>query len=109
MDLLFAPRCGYCLEASMTGRGDGVGVFRFLALLGMTRWQCFVVFTLAPVSGTGTGFDPLPLRERGNMVGVVLLYARPPPLWIADQVRNDRPGRFGLLSASPCGFPPMRE
>ena len=26
----------------------------------------------APVSGTGTGFDPLPSRERGYMVGVVL-------------------------------------
>ena len=54
--------------------------------------------------------SPLPSRERGRMVGVVLftltfdsspikgegdwwvlycLPARPPPLWIADQVRND--------------------
>ena len=27
----------------------------------------------APVSGTGTGFDPLPSRERETEVGVVLL------------------------------------
>ena len=40
----YAPLCGCCLEASMTvrgasmtGWGDGVGDFRFLALLGMTR------------------------------------------------------------------------
>ena len=32
-------------------RNDGVGVHRFHPLL--------------PVSGTGTGFDPLPSRERG--------------------------------------------
>ena len=25
----------------------------------------------------------------GVLVGVGLLFARPPPLWIADQVRND--------------------
>ena len=45
------PPCGYCLKASMTGRADVVGVFRFLALLGMTRWQGFVVVTLTPPCG----------------------------------------------------------
>ena len=32
---------------------------------------------------------PLPSRERGCMVGVVLLSARPLHLWIADQARNE--------------------
>ena len=31
----------------------------------------------APVSGTGTGFGHLPSRERGYMVGFVLLLPRP--------------------------------
>ena len=38
------------------------------------------LFTLAPVSGTGTGFGSLLSRETGNMVGVVLLSH--PTLWI---------------------------
>ena len=70
-----------------------------------------------PVSGTGTGFDSSPIKGEGDSVGwFVLLYALPrlpcgfpptrnelaprsypvgtqrgvsPPLWIADQVRND--------------------
>ena len=29
-------------------------------------WVVLDLFTLTPVSGTGTGFDPLPSRERGN-------------------------------------------
>ena len=42
---------------------------------------------LLPVSGTGTGFDPLPSRERGILsVGVVLFTLTPP-----------------------CGFPPTRN
>ena len=52
-----------------------VGDFRFLALLGMTRWwDCLVV---GPV----------------------------PHLWIADQVRNDgRGGWCCLVVAPPCGY-----
>ena len=49
------PPCGYCLEASMTGWGGVVGDFRFLALLGMTRRQGFVV---SP--------HPVDSRLRGN-------------------------------------------
>ena len=30
-------------------------------------WDCFSI-TLAPVSGTGTGFGPLPSRESGILV-----------------------------------------
>ena len=71
-----------------------------------------MIFTLTPVSGTGTGFAPLPSREMGfcrlcwpcccralwfpayaGMTGRGLVLAcapaHPPPLWIADQVRND--------------------
>ena len=56
----------------------GVGVFRTCS-------------PSAPVSGTGTGFGPMPSRERGIRMVVVLACspAHPPPLWIADQVRND--------------------
>ena len=54
------PPCGYPHYAGMTGR---------------CGW--FGLFALAPVSGTGTGFGPLPSRERGRMVGVVLLSPRP--------------------------------
>ena len=39
------------------------------------------VFTLAPVSGTGTGFGHLPSRERGNWL-VVLDLLLCPALWI---------------------------
>ena len=45
------------------------GDFRFLALLGMTRDGTVVGLScchpLLLVSGTGTGFVPLPSRERG--------------------------------------------
>ena len=44
-----SPPCGYCLEASMTDLAVGVGL----------------VSPSAPVSGTGTGFGPLPSREEG--------------------------------------------
>ena len=67
----------------------------------MTRWQGFVVFTLAPVSGTGTGsLIPLPSRERGILsVGLSCCDPRHTlPLWIADQVRND--GLTGLNDGS---------
>ena len=76
-----APRCGYCLKASMTGRGDGVGVFRFLALLGMTRVIPVFVDSrlrgndgprlgclfhpLLPCQALGQALIPLPSRERG--------------------------------------------
>ena len=43
---------------------------------------------LLPVSGTGTGFDPLSSRERGIMVGLSCCHLTL-HLWIADQVRND--------------------
>ena len=65
------------------------------------------IHPLLPVSGTGTGFDPLPSRERL----FCLVHPRhTPPLWIADQVRND--GGYGAAldgGAPPCGFPPTRE
>ena len=75
------PLCGYCLEASMTGRfappvdsrlrgNDGEGLF------------CLAVILT---------FDPLPSRERG-IGGCFVLFrpaSDPAALWIADQVRND--------------------
>ena len=36
-----------------------------------------VDFTLAPMSGTGTGFDPLPSRERGFSRLFCLVVAQP--------------------------------
>ena len=44
-------------------------------------------FTLAPVSGTGTGFGPLSSRERG--IRLVVLFTR--------------------ITLPLCGFPPTRE
>ena len=44
-------------------RGD----FRFLALLGMTQWQGFVVSPSDPVSSTGIGFDSSPIKGEGVM------------------------------------------
>ena len=101
------------------------GDFRFLALLGMTQWWGCLAVTLAPVSGTGTGFGPLSSRERG-LVGLdlftlifdsspikgegilsvgVVLFTRVTllPLWIADQVRNDGDGH-----TPPCGLTSLR-
>ena len=46
----------------------------------MTRWQGFVVFTLAPVSGTGTGFDSSSVKGEGDSVGVGLLASSPHPV-----------------------------
>ena len=63
---LFTPPCGYCLEASMT-----------------VWWDC-LVFTLTPVSGTGTGFDTLSSRERGILAVVLACVAPPPHLWIDE-------------------------
>ena len=73
------------------GRGDVVGVFRFLALLGMTRGGTVLLSPSAPVSGTGTGFDSSPIKGEGGF-GRLCWLVHPrhtPPLWIADQVRND--------------------
>ena len=41
------------------------------------------------MSGTGTGFGPLPSRERGYWRLFWLVVSPAPHLWIADQVRND--------------------
>ena len=73
----------------MTGRGDVVGDFRFLALLGMTRGGT-VLFTLT--------FDSSPIKETFAKPTVIPAYAgmtvkgawydgRPMslPLWIAGQ------------------------
>ena len=57
--LVVTPTCGYCLEASMTAP---VALW-IPAYAGMTMRSSFS--PSAPVSGTGTGFDPLPSRERG--------------------------------------------
>ena len=68
----------------------------------------------APVSGTGTGFCPLPSRERGRMVGVVLFTRVTLPLRIAGQVRNDGVGRGGwcchlcLVMAKSWFYSPFR-
>ena len=75
--------------------------------------MCCIVFTLtfdsSPIKGEGEDgwcclcsasdpsvrhwdrlFDPLPSRERGGGGWCWLVHPRhPPPLWIADQVRND--------------------
>ena len=81
---LCARPCGYCLKASMTGRGGVVGDFRFLALLGMTQWQGFVVFTLT--------FDSSPIKGEGDSVGwFVLLYA--PPFGYCLESKMTRHGR----------------
>ena len=95
------PRCGYCLEASMTGRG----------------WFVLCCFTLAfdssPIKGEGirlvvlacspSPLIPLPSRERG--FGWCCLVDPAPHLWIADQVRNDVTTRC-IVSPSPppCGY-----
>ena len=64
----------------------------------------FCYHPLIPVSGTGTGFDSSPIEGEGDSVGcVVLLSVLLPPLWIADQVRNDGAGR--TLS---CGLTSLR-
>ena len=51
--LVVAPRCGYCLKASMTGDG-------WLVL------SC--CYPLIPVSGTGTGLSFLSHQGRGGLV-----------------------------------------
>ena len=44
--------------------------------------MCCIVFTLT--------FDSSPIKGEGDMVGIVLFTrVTLPPLWIADQVRND--------------------
>ena len=63
-----------------------------------------LILPSAPVSGTGTGFGPLPSRGRGFgrcclvhprhpaalwFPAYAGMTAGPPPFWIADQVRND--------------------
>ena len=75
--------CFCCADAVDCGAGTvscmrEVGVDRY----GLGRcWG--IVFTLAPVSGTGTGFGPLPLRERGILAVVLACSpASPPTLWI---------------------------
>ena len=62
-----------------------------------------IVFTLTPVSGTGTGFGPLPSRERGNVVG--LSYS-PSPHPVDSRLRgNDGPWWLCcLVVALPCGY-----
>ena len=47
-----------------------------------------IVFTLT--------FDSSPIKGEGDMVGLSCV-APPPPLWIADQVRNDGPGWCGFV------------
>ena len=93
-----ASFCGYCLEASTslcaTVVASSYSAWRvyptlwFPAYAGMTvrdAWndgtgwigRCRVSFSpFAPVSGTGTGFGPLPSRERGIDGCVGLLSAR---------------------------------
>ena len=69
-----------------------------------------IVFTLAPVSGTGTGFGPLPSREMGIwwLVCLVVSPARPSGLRIKSAMTvlpravvscprgNDGPGRASV-------------
>ena len=68
--------------------------------LGMGGWTAWCGYSLShgracrfhpllPVSGTGTGFGPLSSRERGIGWCCLVHPRHPPPLWIADQVRND--------------------
>ena len=73
-----------------------------------------MIFTLTPVSGTGTGFVPLSSRERG--IGWVFWTCCCPALhlWIADQVRNDGPEEVGVVlftiapvSGTGTGFGPL--
>ena len=74
------PRCGYCLKASMTGRG-GCVVFTLTLVLshqgrgGMVGWRCLVHPRHTPPCGycLKASTTALPLR-------------------IADQVRNDGKG-----------------
>ena len=60
-------------------------------------WVGMLISPSAPVSSTGTGFGPLPSRE-GDMWLVLSCFTRAtlPPLWIADQVRNDGLGVYGF-------------
>ena len=76
---------------------QGVAVFLFFesgfaGLWGIGRigTMLCIVLTLA--------FDSSPIKGEGYCIGwSVLLYAPPrPPLWIADQVRNDGLGTLGL-------------
>ena len=70
----------------MTGRGDVIGDFRFLALLGMTRGGT-VLFTLT--------FDSSPIKGEGVFV-VVLSCCQP----------GHRPSGLRIKSAMTCGTPP---
>ena len=67
---------GGCLRPvdSRLRGNDGEGTMRIYRIVTML---C-IVFTLAPVSGTGTGFDSSPIKGEGDSVGcVVLLLPRP--------------------------------
>ena len=47
-----------------------IRIFRIMRIFRIGTMRC-IVFTLTPVSGTGTGFGPLPSRERGiRLVGL---------------------------------------
>ena len=112
MTLGVSPPCGYCLKASMTGpvlfclvvgpaphlwiadqvRNDGTMLgHRFhphlSPLPSRERGFCrlvWLVFTLT--------FDSSPIKGEGDSVGWCCIVVAPhhtPPLWIADQVRND--------------------
>ena len=67
---------GYCLEASMTGRGIG--------------WCWFVLFhPLLPVSGTGTGFDSSVIKGEGDSVGCFGLLLPRTPCPVVSRLRGN--------------------
>ena len=82
--LLYAPPCGYCLEASMTGpaahhpvdsrlRGnDGPGIGT------MQRIVFTLTFDSSPIKGEGIG----------GWFGLVVAPRHTPPLWIDESPMN---------------------
>ena len=85
---------GYCLKASMTDLAVG----------------CVVLFhPLLPVSGTRTGFDPLPSRERDSVGWFVLLYAPRCGYCLKASMTGLAVGLCCLVSPSPLIPLPSRE
>ena len=65
---LSTPRCGYCLEASMTAAVRPA--LWIPAYAGMTG-GVVLLSPSAPVSGTGTGFDSSPIKGEGILLVVL--------------------------------------
>ena len=115
--LLYALPCGYCLEASMTGRCGWCWLVvcptLHLWIADQVRNDVMMLVhrfhPLLPVSGTGTGFGPPPSREMGIPSVGVVLFTRVtlPPLWIDEspitlcqRVRFQRKGVNALSFSS---------